>query len=113
MYLENNGFSNLVRTSDHLKGLEMLTRGRVDLYPGNTALIEFQCAQLPGGCHNVRLELPLDELEQSLYFAMSLQTNDAILTVIRERFDALVAEGRLDAIRQSFLDAQPDAMSGE
>ncbi len=106
VYLENNGFSNLVRTRDHLKGLEMLTRGRVDLYPGNTSLIDYQCAQLPAGCGNIRLVLPLAELEQELYFALSPATDESVAAQLREHFDALVLAGRLEAIRQSFLAAE-------
>lgn len=103
-YLENNGFSNLVKTSNHLKGLEMLTRGRVDLYPGNTALIEYQCAQLPGGCDNIVLVLPLAELEQELYFALSPQSDASVVNALRDHFDQLVAAGRLEAMQRTYLD---------
>jgi len=103
-FLEAEGFSNLVRTSDHLKGLEMLIRGRVDLYPGNTALIDYQCNQVPVGCDEVSLILPLSELEQDLYFALSPTTDESVVAAVREQFDRLVAEGRLAAIRQEFLE---------
>ena len=104
-YLEQNAFTNLVRTSDHLKGLEMLTRGRVDLYPGNTALIDYQCAQLADGCENIRLMLTLTELEQDLYFALSAGTEQSVVNAIREQFNRLIANGRLKAISDAFLNA--------
>lgn len=105
LYLESNGFSNLIRTSDHLRGLELLTRGRVDLYPGNTALIDYQCAQLSRGCDNIELVLPLTELEQDLYFALSIDTSEDVVQALRQRFDELVSSGRLEALKQSFLRA--------
>ena len=107
-YLEQNAFTNLVRTSDHMKGLEMLTRGRVDLYPGNTALIDYQCTQLAGGCDNIRLVLPLVDLEQDLYFALSADTGESVVTAIREQFNRLIAEGRLQALSEAFLNNAGD-----
>lgn len=103
-YLERNGFTNLVRTSNHLRGLELLTRGRVDLYPGNTSLIDYQCVQLPRGCTQLQLVMPLTDLEQELYFALSLATDESVVNVVRERFNALVANGRLEELRQLFLE---------
>jgi ABC-type amino acid transport substrate-binding protein len=86
-----------------MKGLEMLTRGRVDLYPGNTALIDYQCTRLAGGCDNIRLVLPLADLEQDLYFALSADTGETVVTAIREQFNRLIAEGRLQALSEAFL----------
>ncbi len=105
-YLKDKGFSNLVRTSDHLRGLEMLTRGRVDLYPGNIALIDFQCRELAAGCANIRLEYALTDLEQELFFAMSPSTDEAVVETLRQQFVRLVDDGRLEAIRTSFLEVE-------
>jgi len=103
VYLEHNGFNNLIRTSDHLRGLELLSRGRVDLYPGNTLLIDYQCIQIPRGCENLRLVFPLTELEQELYFALSLQTDEEVVQRIRESFSSLLESGYLDDLLESFL----------
>ncbi len=105
-YLERNGFSNLTRTSNHLRGLELLVRGRVDLYPGNSLLINYQCVQIPRGCENLTLVLPLTDLEQELYFALSLGTDRELVELIRDHFNTLIARGRLDILEQEFLQAQ-------
>lgn len=102
-YLKQQNFTNLVSTSDHLRGLQLLTRGRVDLYPGNTALIDYQCIQLPRACDQLNLVLPLTELEQDLYFAFSLATDQRVVNIVRTRFDELVASGRLEQLKESFL----------
>jgi polar amino acid transport system substrate-binding protein len=106
VYLEQNGFTNLTRTSDHLRGLELLTRGRVDLYPGNSLLIEYQCVQVPRGCDYLNLVLPLSELEQDLYFALSLGTAEEVVDSIRNQFTALIQNGRLDTLQRTFLESQ-------
>ena len=105
-YLQRSGFTNLTRTSDHLRGLELLSRGRVDLYPGNSLLIEYQCIQIPRGCENLMLVLPLEELEQDLYFALSLGTDEDVIASILENFTALIASGRLEILQETFLRSQ-------
>lgn len=102
-YLQGQGFERIINTSGYLKGLEMLLRGRVELYPGNRTLIDYQCSQLAEGCDELELLLPLPDLEQDLYFAMSLGTEPAIVDRVREAYGELVAAGRLEAIRARFL----------
>ena len=102
-YLQREGFERIINTSGYLKGLEMLLRGRVELYPGNRALIDYQCSQITLGCDELELLLPLPALEQDLYFAMSLGTDPAIVERVRDAYAERVAAGRLEAIRARFL----------
>ncbi len=104
-YLRDQGFDNRVTTSSYLKGLEMMLRGRVDLFPGNRLLINYQCGQLEGGCDGIRLILPLGDLEQDLYFALSPGTDLELVSQLQESYQALIEQGRLQAIRESYLPA--------
>ena len=112
-YLERNGFTNLTRTADHLRGLELLVRGRVNLYPGNSLLIEYQCVQVPRWCDYLKLVLPLTELEQELYFALSLPTDSQLVDTVRTQFDALIESGLLDHLTQAFLESQTSEFEQE
>ena len=103
-YLVGRGFERTVTSPNYLKGLEMLLRGRVDLYPGNSSLIGYQCEQIPGGCEDLEVAVRLVDLNQQLYLAMSNGTEAQVVARISDSYQALIASGRLAALRAAYFE---------
>jgi ABC-type amino acid transport substrate-binding protein len=54
----------------------------------------------------LNLVLPLSELEQDLYIALSHGTAEEVVDSIRNQFTALIENGRLDTLQRTFLESQ-------
>jgi len=97
-YLSNQGFENLIRFSNLEHTLDMLQRGRFDLFAFEAVGIE-RTLKLEGlGPDYVVSMVPLEAISTESFFALSLATGDNIKRRLRAAYDELVENGAYERI---------------
>lgn len=106
-YLIANGFNGLTYVSEPSSNLQMLKRGRIDLFPFNSQGVgpmieknDFDPAEFVG-------VVRLDTISTGLYFALSSQTNPVVFQRLQASYNAIVDGGEYDRIFLPFLNQDP------
>jgi polar amino acid transport system substrate-binding protein len=106
-FLIAEDFSNLINVSEPSRNLQMLKRGRIDLFPFNTRGVGPMLTQ-----HNFDTDelvgiIRLDTDSTGLYFALSKQTSAAVLRRLQDSYNAVVKSGQYERIFRPFLEQNP------
>lgn len=97
-YLLSQGFEDLIRFSSLENSLDMLQRGRFDLFPFEAVGIErtLQQENLPPDL--VVPMVPLEAISTESFFALSLATDDVVKRRLRAAYVEIVASGAFESI---------------
>ena len=92
-YLEAQGFTRLVISSESIDNFNKLLNRRVDLVPLVEREARSMCEEVHFNCANLEKMLTLHEVTTGLYMAYSKSTPDSVVERTRAGFEKIKAEG--------------------
>jgi polar amino acid transport system substrate-binding protein len=103
-YLPAQGFNNLTNVSEPSRQLQMLKRGRIDLFPFNAQGIGPIIERNNFDTDDFIGILRLDSISTGVYLALSNQTSAAVFQRLQASYNAIVNSGQYDRIFLPFLE---------
>lgn len=101
IYLESQGFSNLVYVNDHRDGFEMLLQGEIDLYPSDRLSAQAALAASGNLYYHVKNIFPIKT--ELLYFAFNKSVADEVVADFQHAIDRLKQSGFIRQLSQQYL----------
>ena len=101
LYLESQGFTNLLYVNDHQDGFERLLQGEIDLYPSDRLSAQAALAESGHLYYHVKSILPIKT--ELLYFAFNPQVPDGVVADFQQAIDHLKQSGFLRQLSQQYL----------
>ena len=99
-YLEAQGFTRLVISSESIDNFNKLLNRRVDLIPLVDREASSMCVAARFNCANLEKVLTLHEVSAGLYMAYSKSTPDGVVERTRAGFEKIKAEGGIKRIME-------------
>ena len=100
LYLESQGFTNLLYVNDHQDGFERLLQGEIDLYPSDRLSSQAALAESGHLYYHVKSILPIKT--ELLYFAFNPQVPDGVVADFQQAIDHLKQSGLLRQLSQQY-----------
>lgn len=101
LYLESQGFTNLLYVNDHQDGFQRLLQGEIDLYPSDRLSAQAALAESGHLYYHVKSILPIKT--ELLYFAFNQQVPDGVVADFQQAIDHLKQSGFLRQLSQQYL----------
>lgn len=88
------GFKNLYLVSKQSQSISMLKLGRIDLFPTNYSSFQSSCLHMKVDCQQIKPFYHLEKLTASLYFALSNQTDSAMVDKIKAAYQVVMERSK-------------------
>ena len=110
-YLKNNGFTNLIFVHDYPHMNNLLERERVDFIASSLTGTYFFTQRYNKGFSYLTPIHGFSDLDVSLYYAVSKNTDSGVVKRLKEAYKVLVDKGVFDKVMRPLLEQQAAAIN--
>lgn len=89
-YLVEQGFDNIYLVSHPKQSINMLKLGRIKLFPTNYESFQLSCLSFKVDCTDITPVIKLEKPSSSLYFALSVKTDDVVVEKVRASYQKVM-----------------------